>query len=429
MSYFTIITGVLCAQTNGSNSPYSRYGFGLLSDQSQGFNKGMSGVALGMRGGKLLNMQNPASYSAIDSLTFIFDGGVSLSFASLSQSGKRVNTNNSSLDYLNIAFRAWRNVGMAIGVMPYSSIGYEFSNTETLADIDGLGERTTTTTYNGEGGLHQAYVGIGWQPLKNFSIGANFSYLWGDYTHTTQASFSESSIQSLRRMYKANISNYKLDFGLQYENWLNARNKLVLGATYSLGHELKNTASFMNQRLSSSSVASADTLKARNAFELPHSFGIGLAWQYRNMLTVGFDYTAQLWGRVRYPQLMDDGDVQHYKSVSGLMNDRHRVALGMEYIPNQMSVRYRDHIRYRAGFSYSTPYTKINGWDGANEYCVSVGVGLPIMNIYSNRSVLNISAQYERVSPKMSGMITENYLRLCIGLTFNERWFMKWKVE
>ena len=111
------------------------------------------------------------------------------------------------------------------------------------------------------------------------------------------------------------------------------------------------------------------------------------------------------------------------------MNDRHRVALGMEYIPNQMSVRYRDHIRYRAGFSYSTPYTKINGWDGANEYCVSVGVGLPIMNIYSNRSVLNISAQYERVNPKMSGMITENYLRLCIGLTFNERWFMKWKVE
>lgn len=29
----------------------------------------------------------------------------------------------------------------------------------------------------------------------------------------------------------------------------------------------------------------------------------------------------------------------------------------------------------------------------------------------------------------MPGMITENYLRFSIGLSFNERWFMKWKAE
>ena len=36
------------AQTNGVNSPYSRYGFGILSDRSMGFNKGMGGVAMGL---------------------------------------------------------------------------------------------------------------------------------------------------------------------------------------------------------------------------------------------------------------------------------------------------------------------------------------------------------------------------------------------
>ena len=56
-------------------------------------------------------------------------------------------------------------------------------------------------------------------------------------------------------------------------------------------------------------------------------------------------------------------------------------------------------------------------------------MGLPVINFHNNRSIVNISAQYEHVKPKFAGMITENYLRLCIGLSFNERWFMKWKVE
>ena len=52
-----------------------------------------------------------------------------------------------------------------------------------------------------------------------------------------------------------------------------------------------------------------------------------------------------------------------------------------------------------------------------------------IINNRNNRSILNLAVQYERVKPQFSGMVTENYLRFSIGLTFNERWFMKWKVE
>ena len=64
---------VAWAQTNGCNSPYSRFGLGLLTDQPQGFNKSMGGVGLGVRVGNRVNTINPASYSAIDSLSFIMD--------------------------------------------------------------------------------------------------------------------------------------------------------------------------------------------------------------------------------------------------------------------------------------------------------------------------------------------------------------------
>lgn len=58
-------------QTNGSNSPYSRYGFGLLADRAQSFNKGMAGTGYGFRSGSEINSKNPAAYSALDSLSFI----------------------------------------------------------------------------------------------------------------------------------------------------------------------------------------------------------------------------------------------------------------------------------------------------------------------------------------------------------------------
>jgi hypothetical protein len=41
--------------------------------------------------------------------------------------------------------------------------------------------------------------------------------------------------------------------------------------------------------------------------------------------------------------------------------------------------------------------------------------------------VLNISAQWLHASAK--DLITENTFRINVALTFNERWFAKWKVE
>lgn len=84
-------------------------------------------------------------------------------------------------------------------------------------------------------------------------------------------------------------------------------------------------------------------------------------------------------------------------------------------------------LHFRAGASYATPYYKINGQDGPSEISVSAGLGIPIMNSYNNRSMLNISGQWVRTSAK--NFIKENTFRINIGLTFNERWFMKWKVD
>ena len=94
---------------------------------------------------------------------------------------------------------------------------------------------------------------------------------------------------------------------------------------------------------------------------------------------------------------------------------------------NEQSRKWSDRVRYRFGASYATPYYYINGVDGPKEYSVSAGVGIPLVNYWNNRSILNISFQYARQEAK--NLIKENTFRINIGLTFNENWFSKWKVR
>lgn len=83
-------------------------------------------------------------------------------------------------------------------------------------------------------------------------------------------------------------------------------------------------------------------------------------------------------------------------------------------------------MKYRLGAYYSKPYYKIDGVRAADEYGVTAGFGLPIPR---TRSVLSLSAQYVRTKGTQAAFLNENTLRICIGVTFNERWFFKRKVD
>ena len=419
----------LAAQTNGSNSPYSRYGLGLLSDGGNAFNKGMAGTAYGFRYGAQLNTKNPASLSAIDSLSLVFDLGVSLQRATFKQGGSTASANNTAIDYVTAGFRAAPGLGMAVGLAPYTTIGYSTTRSQTVqGSTDGT---TQTETYSGDGGLREVFYALGWSPVKPLSVGLKAGYLWGEMEHTVKMAFSDNSVSSNRQKYSSYVRTYKVDFGVQYTQAIGKADWLTLGLSYGLGHDIAASSNYYNQKYVSSTLTAADTLRVSSAYSMPHTFGAGLTWNHRNSLYVGADYTLQKWGSAKMPELVDaDGyGTLDYRTAKGSLTDMHRMSVGLEYVPNAEGVQWRKRIRYRAGFSYATPYFKVGGQDGPRDYTASFGVALPIMNMHNNRSVLNVSAQYERVQPKVSGMISENYFRLSIGLTFNERWFMKWKVE
>ncbi|HCJ47139.1 MAG TPA: hypothetical protein DHV83_06230, partial [Prevotella sp.] len=132
--------------------------------------------------------------------------------------------------------RLFRHFGVSFGLLPYSNIGYSYSTTTSVGDVN---KTYSYNAYNGDGGLHQVYLGFGWEPIRNLSIGVNGSYLYGDYTRTVTNSYSNSSANALIKTYSADVRSYKLDAGLQYTLPLNKKDQLTLGLTYGMGHEIK----------------------------------------------------------------------------------------------------------------------------------------------------------------------------------------------
>ena len=405
---------------NGTKSPYSQYGIGVLSDPSQGLGRGMNGTGIGVRMGNAVNTLNPASYSGVDSLTMLFDAGLSGQVTNFKEGGHRQNAKTANFDYVVGSFRLLKNVGVSFGVLPMSSVGYSYTSSSLLDQSNG----TLTETYSGDGGLRQVFIGAGAKILGPLSVGFNAGYLWGDINRTV-ASSSTSYVNSLSKTYSATVKSYNLEAGLQWEQPLSRKDVLTIGATVGIGHKLG--ADPVLSITNSSTGTTSDTIT--NGLELPMSYGFGLSYLHARKLMVAADMSLQKWGSLAWPDANSSSSngTAMYTLKDGLLKDRLKLNAGVDWIPNPMSRRYLSLVHYRMGVGYATPYYKIGGKDGPKEFSATVGFGIPIYNSYNNRSVLNISGQW--VHSSATGLITENTFRINIGLTFNERWFMKWKVE
>lgn len=421
---FVTISIVVMAQS-GTNSPYSMYGIGKLSDQSVGASRGMNGTGIAFREHNEVNPLNPASYSSIDSLAFIFDADMSLQTSNIRENGgSAVNAKNANFEYVTATFRVMKRFGASIGLLPYSNVGYDIEFVSPV--IENYMTYPVTqpnvycnSTYVGDGGVHQVYVGLGYRVYKGLSLGMNASYVWGTVNNYATRMFTDLTINSLAYQYLCDISSYKLDFGLQYSHPIGKGNTATVGLTFTPGHKM-NDADLL--------IISNDTTKATavNAYSLPTEWGLGFAFKHKQQWKIGVDYKLQKWASIKpsYYVVNQTGKILESTDV---YRDRHAVNVGGEYCRNVESRKFFDRLRYRMGVGYSTSYYKLGDVDGPREISVSLGLGIPIVNGYNSRSILNLGFSWQNC--RVAQLITENTLLLNIGLTFNERWFAKWKFE
>jgi hypothetical protein len=362
-------------------------------------------------------------------------------FGQMKQGANRVNVNNATFDYLVAGFRLRKGLGLSLGFKPYSTIAYNYNTVSNDTHRDETtGELVRNATYyQGTGGLNQLFLGVGWMPFKNFSIGANVGLLWGSYTHIMMQDFtvggsSSSNFDGFNFIQNAEITTYKIDLGAQYAFRLTSQDWLSLGATVSLGHKFDGDA-FLYRFMTTGDTLSVDGDK--NGLDIPMTYAGGISWHHKNKLIVSADAHYQMWSACRVPT-MTIGNSVSYPSKYGMYDDMYILKAGAEYTPNPMAPSgYHNHIKYRVGASYCSSYMNIPQMQnnssvmhqGPSEFSLSAGVGLPILNRINNRSMVNLGVQWLRRSSASSALVSENYFILNIGVSFNERWFMKYKIH
>lgn len=393
--------------SDNGNTPYSRYGYGSLADNAFTASRGMGGIGIGLRNNSQINVLNPASYTSIDSLTFLFDFGMNGQMSVFKEPGVSKTDWSGGIDYLAFQVPLGRQFAATVGLLPYSYVGYSYGNESDL--IAGSDTLSVTRKYVGTGGLNKAMVGFAYSPIKSLSVGVNAGYIWGVTSTGWSMAYSNTSITTSSNTNTLNVKGFDLTFGVQYTLEINKKQKATIGLTYAPKMDIWTELSDVK------TLTQSDTIVATHTLNLPQIFGIGVSYVYDNKLTVGADFKRELWSDVKAYN-------EDYQVQNGALFDRTKIAVGAEYSPDGFyGDKYYKRMKYRLGFNYNNSYINVRNSKN-DEYGISIGVGLPILR---QKSALNVALEYATIKPGNRDFLSENYLKLNIGLTFNEMWFLK----
>jgi len=393
------------------------YGYGVLRDGATSMQRQMGGIGYALHGGRQINAMNPASYAHIDSMTFLWDMGADMCMnwrTELAPDGKKTKGHGigGGLDYVTMQFPLSKYMGMSIGLIPYSSVGYSFGDEIMHGSLSN----------QGTGGINQLYAGVAGK-FAGFSLGANISYDFGNVINDTYA-YTSTGNQTLFE-HVMQVRDFNVTLGAQYTARLSKFNSLTFGLTYTPKKSLqgKTWAAFWDITAESA----ADTVgytRLSGKYYRPTSLGAGVNFtrERTSRFMVEADFSWQNWSKAAYPALIDDKG--QAVVLSQQFNDRLQFALGTEIVP-KLRGNYLQRMAYRIGANYSRDYIKI-GDNSLREFTLACGFGLPTAE---GKTIVNLGFEWKHRQASPQALIKENYFNITLGLNFNETWFFKRKIK
>lgn len=417
------LTGVLLlfavfsakAQTDGTYSgfsPYSVYGPGLLHQGGTAWNRGMGGVGIAARNHRFVNITNPASVTARDSLSFMADFGLDGRFAFFSEGSKRGVNTVVNIDDFVISFPMWKNTAMMVGLTPYSDVGYQISYTE----INPYYQKSTFTSA-GNGGLYKAFAGAGVTLWDRLSLGAEFDFVFGNINKKAALVYTDDSYRSSASGDSLQVRNVSAKLGLQYEQPLGHASYLTLGATYRFATAISGY-SIHYQELGSYYRERSDAKLDDVNIGLGDELGVGLSYRKSDNLLIEVDYTRGDWrksGLETVPGFSNEGDVVFRSSVGQSFR------AGFEFTPNRNDIRYfLKRCTYRAGAYFDQSYYTVDGVH-VNTIGLTLGMTMPVFRWYNG---LSVGLELGRRGLATS-QVKENYIGFNLGFNVFDIWFQK----
>ncbi len=406
----------LRAQTRIS-SPYSRYGLGSINQSTNARTLGMGSVSQAISGSLDINFNNPASYSYFENQSFVFNGGIRSRQTELETSTQTGSASYTSLGYLQFGAPVTRWMGISFGLIPFSNVGYDITEEYILQDIGRV-----MYEYEGTGGINQFYIGTGISITPKLSAGINATYFFGGLDFMRSSLFPDSANYLDTRINdRQSPGDIGLNYGILYRTNVGKTNYLKLGATFSNKTSIKTHRDYLVESIKKSSeevITIVDTVAFDEGVTgdiiLPARVGIGFVYGKHRLWELAGDFTWENWA-----------DYEAFERRDSLQNS-FTAALGYEVSPQSTSVSpYWKKVKYRLGARYHKSYLEMRGTQ-LNQYGISFGLGLPIPK---SASSIDLGVEFGQLGTTDNNLIKENYVKITLGLSIFERWFIKRKYD
>ena len=392
ITYLFACLAVAAGAQNMTSSPYSRFAYGDLGDNTPNTYRGMGGVGIGMRSNKAINPLQPASYTACDSLTFMFDLAGSVMWTTYNDASGRRNRANGNLEYLTLQLPLYkRYIALSAGVMPFSTVGYNFTLSDSINS-----DYHYAMSYAGEGGITQVYGGLSFNIMNWFAVGGNVYYMFGDVSNYRALTFTEANMHDVAMFGELKVSSVRTRVGAQFFHNFSDQHAFAVGAVWEPRMKLHGQYDVIETNW-------ADTVHTSGeAMETPMQWGVGVSYTWQQRLTLAFDYANEGWGSVQ-------------AFAGQQLRSRSIYTFGAEYRHDPAGRRYVDRMCWRVGAKMSDPYQQnVSG----REYKVSIGFGFPLRNA---ATVFNATVEYGH----RGSLLKEDYMKLTINAAISENWFFK----
>ncbi|MBE0638845.1 MAG: hypothetical protein IH598_10025 [Bacteroidales bacterium] len=395
------------------NSPYSRFGMGDLATRKATYNFSMGGVANAIYSPQYVNPFNPAANAGIDTLSFIFSGGLISKFGTLSTENGSSPSNFASLGYLLFGFPVTRYIKSSIGLTPYSNVGYKVIASEIVPEVG-----KTDYYFEGSGGSNEFFLSTSIEPIKNLSVGVKASYLFGKSQRSQVVFFPDSvGYINTRIDNQVDLGDFYFDFGAQFHKPLSNGMTLGFGGIYAPSQKIKSIRNYISRAYFPTAIgveSYRDTIEmqldTKGSVTIPDKYGVGLMLKNKDKWLVAADFNWQYWSKFEAFGVKDS------------LTNTFQFSMGGEYLPSDRSIdTYWKKIKYRAGFNFNQTYLNLQNTQ-INEFGISFGMGLPIPRSFST---LNLGFELGRRGTTTSNLIQENYIKINVGVSIWERWFVK----
>ncbi len=422
---FCFITVAVQGQKN-INSPYSRFNLGSLSNPAPFRSLGMGGTGVAMRDDYSVNFANPASYTSIDTSSFVFDFGVDMSRSALDDGTSKFHSADLNFNHLMMGFPVSKKFGFAVGLVPYSNGYYYLSQVVRNGDPTydpNIGE--VTYVHKGSGSLSNLFVGTGFKMTRKLSLGINMNVIFGELTRLNQFEFADyASAYNQNASQNLRIHGIHLDYGIQYSTKIKKNYFLTAGLSYSAPGRVTSSLQDLATKFTVYTTSAIDTLSytysnSKDSTKLPASYKAGLSFGKIDKFTVEIDYIYTNWAKALIHN--NNGNLASTSSWT----------FGLEYIPEKLSnTSFLKRVNYRLGAHMADNYLIFNGVQ-LKEYGASAGLGFYLKGTPGlPASQANLFFDFTKRNGDISkGMYNENIFSVGISLNLYDWWFVKRKYD